>query len=361
MAPNDPARELQRWGSYLMETPGRKGYTVMAKKKTESILVPLLPRFDSTSFYDPYPLRTSVGKMTVTRDDAFPGTIRFENFVSFKDEALIESKVFETLLTFLGNTTSAGYVVSVDYDRDHPTPLRKGETRAKDDKGLPRGFEAEQLELPILACALKTYDVAVDMPAEALCYGNLYRRDQRQFIDQPRRRGASEDRLETEGINIKIMPDRKVTEVCCEELEIVNHLAGLQRLEVFSPVYAEELLGPADGNVVTVQERVELVLGAGSSPDFIRKMNEAGFISEGVPARYRDSILKKAREVFDTDLELWDQRVAPMFKEHLDLDMPWVAGDFYGNPRKAELKSEPEPAERVALTPVRTLPVYRPE
>lgn len=363
MAPNDPARELQRWDSYLMETPGRKGYTVMAKKKTESILVPLLPRFDAAGIYDPYPLRTSVGKMTVTRDDAFPGTIRFENFVSFKDEALVESKVFETLLTFLGSSSSAGYVVSVEYDRDHPTPLRKGETCARDDKGLPRGFDLEQLELPILACALKTYDIAVDMPAEALCYGKLYRRNQTYYINrvQPHRDGASEDRLETEELNIKIMRDRKVTEVCYEELEIVNHLAGLQRLEVFSPIYAEELLGPADGNVVTVPERVELVLGAGSSPDFIRKMNEAGFISEGVPARYRDSILKKAREVFDTDLEIWDQHVAPMFKDHLDLDMPWVAGDFYGNPRKAELKSEPEPAERVALTPVRTLPVYRPE
>ena len=157
------------------------------------------------------------------------------------------------------------------------------------------------------------------------------------------------------------MPDRKVTEVCQEEREIVNHLAGLQRLAVFSPVYAEELLGPADGNVVTVQERVELVLGAGSSPDFIRKMNEAGFISEGVPAQYRDSILKKAREVFDTDLEIWDQHVAPMFKEHLDLNMPWVAGDFYGNPRKAELNSEPEPTERIAPVPARALPVYRPE
>lgn len=361
MAPNDPAQELQRWDSYLMETPGRKGQTVMAKKKTESILVPLLPRFDSTSFYDPYPLRTSVGKMTVTRDDAFPGTIRFENFVSFKDEALVESKIFETLLTFLGSSTSAGYVVSVDYDRDHPTPLRKGETRAKDDKGLPRGFDLEQLELPILSCALKTYDVAVGMPAEALCYGKLYRRDQTQFIDQPRRRGASKGRLETEGLNIKIMPDRKVTEVSYEEREIVNHLAGLQRLAVFSPVYAEELLGPADGNVVTVQERVELVLGAGSSPDFIRKMNEAGFISEGVPAQYRDSILRKARELFDTDLEIWDQHVAPMFKEHLGLDMPWVAGDFYGNPRKAELKSEQEPAERVVPVPARALPVFRPE
>lgn len=333
----------------------------MVKKKSESILVPLLPRFDAAGIYDPYPLRTSVGKMTVTRDDAFPGTIRFDNFISFKDEALVESKVFETLLPFLGSSTSAGFVVSVDYDRDHPTPLRKGETRAKDDKGLPQGFDLEQLELPILSCALKTYDVAVDMPAEALCYGKLYRRDQTQFIDQPRRRVASEDRLETEGLNIKIMPDRKVTAVSYEDRETVNHLAGLHRLAVFSPVYAEELLGPVDGNVVTVPERVELVLGAGSSPDFIRKMNEAGFISEGVPARYRDSILKKAREVFDTDLELWDQCVAPMFKEHLDLNMPWVAGDFYGNPRKAELECEQDPREGFVPALARALSVYRPE
>lgn len=177
MAPNDPARELQQWDSYLMETPGRKGQTVMVKKITESILVPLLPRYDVSSIYDlnriydMNPLRTLVGKMTVTRDDAFPGTIRFENTVYFKDEALVESKVFETLLAFLGITKSAGFIVNVDYDRDHPTPDRKGETRVKDIKGLPRGFEMEQLELPILACALKTYGVAVDMPPEVLCYG----------------------------------------------------------------------------------------------------------------------------------------------------------------------------------------------
>ena len=335
----------------------------MKNKKSESILVPLISAYDARRIYDPIPLKTSVGKMTVTRDDAFPGTIRFENFVSFKDEALVESKVFETLLTFLGSSTSAGYVVSVEYDRDHPTPLRKGETRARDDKGLPRGFDLEQLELPILACALKTYDIAVDMPAEALCYGKLYRRNQTYFINrvQPHRDGASEDRLETEGLNIKIMRDRKVTEVSYEEHEIVDHLAGLQRLEVFSPVYAEELLGPADGNVVTVQARVELVLGAGSSPDFIRKMNEAGFISDGVPAEYRVAILKKAREVFDSDLEIWDQHVAPMLKEHLDVNEPWAVGDFYGNPRKAELERESESQERVDPAPVRVPPVFRPE
>ena len=62
-------------------------------------------------------------------------------------------------------------------------------------------------------------------------------------------------------------------------------------------------------------------------------MNAAGFISEGVPAQYRDSILKKAREVVDAELEIWDQRVAPMLEEHLVVIEPWVGGDFYCNPR----------------------------
>lgn len=325
----------------------------MTKKKSESILVPLMSAYDARRIYDPIPLKTSVGKMTVTREDAFPKTIRFENIIAFGDEARIESKVYETLTVFLGNTSPAGFVVSVEYDQDHLTPILEGEKYVKDNKGLPYGFDAEQLELPILACALKTYGVTIDMPAEILCFGKIFRRKRKSHI--------SGYPLESKGLNIKFMPDRRVTEVSYEEHEIVDHLAGLQRLEVFSPVYAEELLGPADGNVVTVQERVELVLGAGSSPDFIRKMNEAGFISDGVPAEYRVAILKKAREVFDADLELWDQRVAPMFKEHLDLNMPWVAGDFYGNPRKAELKCEQDPREGFVPALARTLSVYRPE
>lgn len=325
----------------------------MVKKKSESMLVPLLPRFDAAGIYDPYPLRTSVGKMTVTRDDAFPGTIRFENIVAFGDEATIESKVYETLTVFLGNTSPAGFVVSVEYDQDHLMPILEGEKYVKDNKGLPYGFDAEQLELPILACALKTYGVTIDMPAEILCFGKIFRRKRKNHI--------SGYPLESKGLNIKFMPDRRVTEVSYEEHEIVDHLAGLQRLEVFSPVYAEELLGPADGNVVTVQERVELVLAAGSSPDFIRKMNEAGFISDAVPAEYRVAILKKAREVFDSDLEIWDQRVAPMLKEHLDVNEPWAVGDFYGNPRKAELERESESQERVDPAPVRVPPVFRPE
>ena len=102
-----------------MGIPVRKGKTVMAKKKSESILVPLVSAYDATRIYDPIPLKTSVGKMTVTRDGAFPKTIRFENIVAFGDEALVESKVYETLKVFLGNTSPAGFVVSVEYDQDH--------------------------------------------------------------------------------------------------------------------------------------------------------------------------------------------------------------------------------------------------
>ena len=49
-----------------MGIPVRKGKTVMAKKKSESILVPLVSAYDATRIYDPIPLKTSVGKMTVT-------------------------------------------------------------------------------------------------------------------------------------------------------------------------------------------------------------------------------------------------------------------------------------------------------
>lgn len=56
MAPNSPARELQQWDSYLMETPVRMGRTVMAKNRSESILVLLLTRYDAASIYDHLPV-----------------------------------------------------------------------------------------------------------------------------------------------------------------------------------------------------------------------------------------------------------------------------------------------------------------
>lgn len=56
MAPNSHARELQQWDSYLMETPVRMGRTVIAKNRSESILVLLLTRYDAASIYDHLPV-----------------------------------------------------------------------------------------------------------------------------------------------------------------------------------------------------------------------------------------------------------------------------------------------------------------
>lgn len=49
MAPNNPARELRKWDSYLVETPARMGRAVMAKNRSESIPVPPLTRHDAAS------------------------------------------------------------------------------------------------------------------------------------------------------------------------------------------------------------------------------------------------------------------------------------------------------------------------
>lgn len=56
MAPNNPARELQQWDSYLMETPARMGRTVMANNRSESILVLPLTGYDAAGIYDHLPV-----------------------------------------------------------------------------------------------------------------------------------------------------------------------------------------------------------------------------------------------------------------------------------------------------------------
>ena len=56
MAPNNPARKIQQWDSYLMETPARMGRTVMAKNRLESILFLLLTRYDAVSIYAHLPV-----------------------------------------------------------------------------------------------------------------------------------------------------------------------------------------------------------------------------------------------------------------------------------------------------------------
>lgn len=280
--------------------------------------------------------------------------MRFANDVSIKTEAMVEKDVLETLTAFCGMNDSTGYLVTVDFTRANLS-FRKNKKESKTDHPLPRGFDCLLLEFPILACALKTQGIEICLPDNALCFGSLSRKSL-DYIKHYAGNYPGDCRLPH-----RLFDERATIVGKGSELRALCHLSKTHGLTTFSPDYAEDMLDITYRKDVSAKEKIRLVLDSGSSPDFIRKMNEAGFISEGVPAQYRDSILKKAREVFDTDLELWDQRVAPMLEEHLGVNEPWVVGDFYGNPRKAELKSEPEPAERVVPAPARAMPVFRPE
>lgn len=326
-------------------------------KKTTSIFVPLVPKMpkddmpnESRPNFDDF----AVGMVTVKKDEKCPETLRFANDVSIKTEAMVEKDVLETLTAFCGMNDSTGYLVTVDFTRANLS-FRKNKKESKTDHPLPRGFDCLLLEFPILACALKTQGIEICLPDNALCFGSLSRKSL-DYIKHYAGNYPGDCRLPH-----RLFDERATIVGKGSELRALCHLSKTHGLTNFSPDYAEDMLDITYRKDVSAKEKIRLVLDSGSSPDFIRKMNEAGFISEGVPAQYRDSILKKAREVFDTDLEIWDQRVAPMLEEHLGVNEPWVVGDFYGNPRKAELKSEPEPAERVVLATARAMPVFRPE
>lgn len=326
-------------------------------KKTTSIFVPLVPKMpkddmpnESRPNFDDF----AVGMVTVKKDEKCPGTLRFANDVSIKTEAMVEKDVLETLTAFCGMNDSTGYLVTVDFTRANLS-FRKNKKESKTVHPLPRGFDCLLLEFPILACALKTQGIEICLPDNALCFGSLSRKSL-DYIKHYAGNYPGDCRLPH-----RLFDERATIVGKGSELRALCHLSKTHGLTTFSPDYAEDMLDITYRKDVSAKEKIRLVLDSGSSPDFIRKMNEAGFISEGVPAQYRDSILKKAREVFDTDLEIWDQRVAPMLEEHLGVNEPWVVGDFYGNPRKAELKSEPEPAERVVPAPARAMPVFRPE
>lgn len=326
-------------------------------KKTTSIFVPLVPKMpkddmpnESRPNFDDF----AVGMVTVKKDEKCPETLRFANDVSIKTEAMVEKDVLETLTAFCGMNDSTGYLVTVDFTRANLS-FRKNKKESKTDHPLPRGFDCLLLEFPILACALKTQGIEICLPDNALCFGSLSRKSL-DYIKHYAGNYPGDCRLPH-----RLFDERATIVGKGSELRALCHLSKTHGLTTFSPDYAEDMLDTTYRKDVSAKEKIRLVLDSGSSPDFIRKMNEAGFISEGVPAQYRDSILKKAREVFDTDLEIWDQRVAPMLEEHLGVNEPWVVGDFYGNPRKAELKSELEPAERVVPAPARAMPVFRPE
>lgn len=351
-----PRARVLAVGFLAYGNPWKKGLKVMVKKTT-SILVPLVPKMpkgDLSNEFKPNFDDFTVGMVAVKKDEKYPRTLRFENDVPIKTEAMVEKDVLETLTAFCGMNDSAGYLVTVEFNRANLS-FRKNKKESKIEHALPRGFDCLLLELPILACALKTRGIEIYVPNNTLCFGSLSRKCL-DYIKNYSGNYPGDCRLP-----YRLFDERATIVGKGSELRTLCHLSKIHGLTTFSPDYAEDLLDITYKKDVSVREKIRLVLDTRSSPDFIRKMNEAGFISDGVPAEYRDAILKKAREVFDSDLEIWDQGVAPMLKEYLDMNEPWVVGDFYGNPRKAELERESESQERIDPAPVRVPPVFRPE
>ena len=84
----------------------------MAKKKNVKLSVPLMPKSKKKGVFNANFTDIVVGKLTVKREDKYPGTIRFENDVPLRTEALIEEAVLESLSKISNQSSTTGYVVT---------------------------------------------------------------------------------------------------------------------------------------------------------------------------------------------------------------------------------------------------------
>lgn len=134
-----------------------------------------MPKGDLSNEFKPNFDDFTVGMVTVKKDEKYPRTLRFENDVPIKTEAMVEKDVLETLTAFCGMNDSAGYLVTVEFNRANLS-FRKNKKESKIEHALPRGFDCLLLELPILACALKTREIESYVPNNTLCFGSLSRK-----------------------------------------------------------------------------------------------------------------------------------------------------------------------------------------
>lgn len=96
-------------------------------KKSSSILVPLVPKApkgDVPNEFRPNFNEFTVGAVTVKIVEKYPGTLRFENDVPLKIEAMVEEDVFETLMALCEMNRSTGYLVTVDFGKANTTSHR---------------------------------------------------------------------------------------------------------------------------------------------------------------------------------------------------------------------------------------------
>lgn len=242
----------------------------MAKKKNMKLSVPLMPKFKKKGAFNANFADIVVGKLTVKKDDKYPGTIRFENDVPLRTEALIEEAVLESLSKISNQSPTTGYVVTVSCDSKHMLPCDHiGSTESNGP--LPRGFDGELLELPILACILESLGLQIGIPDKSLCFG--YLKVNGPIVNYPG------------GIfyKTKVVADGVIVAFVENDSKTLEHLARIHGLSAFGPECPDVLL-PSNKEPQIMQRREPDVNSAMEAlHGSMWQMNEDGFISTKAP------------------------------------------------------------------------------
>lgn len=242
----------------------------MAKKKNMKLSVPLMPKFKKKGAFNTNFTDIVVGKLTVKKDDKYPGTIRFENDVPLRTEALIEDAVLESLSKISNQSSTTGYIVTVSCDSKHMLPCDHiGSTES--NSPLPRGFDGELLELPILACTLELLGLQIGIPDKSLCFG--YLKVNNPIVNYP---GGIyyKTKVVAAGVTAAFVENDSKT---------LEHLARIHGLTAFGPDCPDVLLFSNKEPQVIQQGEPDGTSAMDTLHGSMWQMNEDGFISPAAP------------------------------------------------------------------------------
>lgn len=242
----------------------------MAKKKNMKLSVPLMPKFKKKGAFNANFTDIVVGKLAVKKDDKYPGTIRFENDVPMRTEALIEEAVLESLSKISNQSSTTGYVVTVSCDSKYMSPFDHiGSTES--NSPLPRGFDGELLELPILACILESLGLQIGIPDKSLCFG--YLKVNSPIVNYPG------------GIyyKTKVVADGVIAAFVEKDSNTLDHLARIHGLSAFGPDCPDVLLSSNKEPQIIQRGEHDSFSAKDALHGSMWQMNEDGFISTKAP------------------------------------------------------------------------------
>lgn len=144
------------------------------ENRSREISVPLMPARDTDLSYPVEVHQPAIGKLTVRTDPSKPGLLRMENPIALETEAEIDSIVMAALSFMTGIDILPGISARVEIDEKRITrPCIDSRRRPKLSE-LPGWFDAELLELPILAGALEAMGVMTSVLEDCMCFGALH-------------------------------------------------------------------------------------------------------------------------------------------------------------------------------------------